>query len=160
MTARLPPTGKRLFHKRCLALGCIFSQAHPGYFRIGISYGRNGQRLPLGRHSGNRFSRYFTFVRCLMRRIGLPTTSPIAKICFTLLRCCLSTLINPRSSTLTPALSASIKWPLGRLPTATNTLSNTSDSGASLPLKLTFKPSAVPQCFLPGFPGRCCRIAF
>ena len=74
--------------------------------------------------------------------MGLPTTSPIAKIWGTLVRCCLSTAINPCSSTLIPANSAEINLPLGLLPTATNTASNISDSGAPLPSKNTFKPSS------------------
>ena len=38
--------------------------------------------------------------------------------------------MNPRASTVTPALSAPTTLPLGRRPTATSTLSNTAVSGA------------------------------
>ena len=58
-----------------------------------------------------------------MRSIGCPITSPIAKICDTLVRICLSTAIKPRSSTLTPAFSAAINLPLGVRPTAESTKS-------------------------------------
>ena len=67
--------------------------------------------------------------------------SPIAKIWFTLVRCCLSTLIKPCSVTLIPAKSAPINKPFGLRPTATNTASNSSDSGAPFPSKETLMPS-------------------
>ena len=59
----------------------------------------------------------------------------------TLVRCCLSTLIKPCSVTLIPAKSAPINKPFGLRPTATNTASKISDSGALLPSKETLRPS-------------------
>ena len=56
--------------------------------------------------------------------IGCPTTSPMARMCGTLVRICLSTAMKPRSSTFTPAASALIKAPFGSRPTATRILSN------------------------------------
>ncbi len=77
----------------------------------------------------------------LWASMGWPTMSPMAKICGTLVRCCLSTAMKPRSSTATPAFSAPIFLPLGLRPTATSTLSNTSSAGAFLPSKVTRIPS-------------------
>ena len=94
----------------------------------------------------------------LWASIGCPTTSPMAKMWPTLVRCCLSTGMNPRSSTNTPAASAPTARPLGRRPTATSTLSNTALSGAfALSLlaaesKVTVSPSGpalMPVTFVP-----------
>ena len=59
----------------------------------------------------------------LCASMGSPTMSPIAKMCGTLVRIWLSTGIQPRSFTLTPAFSAPMWWPLGRRPTARSTRS-------------------------------------
>ena len=56
------------------------------------------------------------FVHALCASIGWPTRSPMAKICGTLVRICLSTGMKPRSVTTTPALSAPIFLPLGERP--------------------------------------------
>ncbi len=49
--------------------------------------------------------------------------SPIAKMCGTFVRICLSTSMKPQSVTATPALSAPIFLPFGLRPTATSTRS-------------------------------------
>jgi hypothetical protein len=55
--------------------------------------------------------------------MGWPTMSPMAKMCGTLVRIWMSTLMKPRSVTATPALSAAIFLPLGVRPTACSTRS-------------------------------------
>ena len=54
-----------------------------------------------------------TFASCiaLCASIGWPTTSPIAKMCGTLVRICLLTGMKPDGSTATPARSAPINEP-------------------------------------------------
>ncbi len=59
----------------------------------------------------------------LCASMGSPTMSPIAKMCGTLVRIWLSTGIQPRSFTVTPAFSAPMLFPLGRRPTASSTRS-------------------------------------
>ena len=78
----------------------------------------------------------------LWASIGGPTMSPMAKMCGTLVRICLSTGMKPRSDTLTPAASAPIALPFGARPTATSTRSYSAAAGALSPAKLTRIPSA------------------
>ena len=54
----------------------------------------------------------------LCANMGWPTMSPMAKMCGTLVRNWMLTLMKPRSVTATPALSAAIFLPLGVRPTA------------------------------------------
>ena len=58
--------------------------------------------------------------------------------------------MNPRSSTVTPALSAPTTRPLGRRPTATRTLSNTAVSGAFC---LSLLPEASNDTVSPSSPA-------
>ena len=71
----------------------------------------------------------------LWASMGWPTTSPMAKMCGTLVRSCLSTGMKPRSSTITPAFSAPITLPLGFLPTATRMRSKVSVAGRDAALE-------------------------
>ena len=52
----------------------------------------------------------------LWASIGSPRTSPIEKMCGTLVRICTSDAMKPRSSTATPAASAPMTLPLGLRP--------------------------------------------
>ena len=83
-----------------------------------------------------------TFPSCiaLCASIGCPTTSPMAKMCGTLVRICLPTPMKPEGSTETPARSAEIKAPLGRRPTATRIRSKVSVAGAFGPSNDTSSP--------------------
>ena len=86
-----------------------------------------------------------TFASCiaLCASIGGPTTSPMAKMCGTLVRSCLLTPMKPCGSTVTPARSASMIVPLGRRPTATRIRSNVSSAGAFAPSNEITSPSGV-----------------
>ncbi len=78
----------------------------------------------------------------LCANIGAPITSPIAKICGTLVRICLFTAMMPRASTATPAAAALAALPLALRPTDTRTRSNNCGSDASGPSKVARNPSA------------------
>ena len=59
----------------------------------------------------------------LCASMGAPTTSPIAKICGTLVRICLSTAMMPRSLTVDAGGGGVDRIAVGASPTATNTRS-------------------------------------
>lgn len=130
-----------LSHKRYPAFRLRFLSAPSGNFRIGIGNRGNGTCIECNLVPSNDFRRNLTFMGCFMRQHGISGNITNCKICGTLVRICLSTGMNPRSSTLIPAAPASISFPFGRRPTATSTRSYRCGSGACSPSKNTCKPS-------------------
>ena len=114
----------RLLDRDVLRLGRALGQTHPGDLRIGVG-DRGNRRAHRSSSCGRPPPRPRPCPRgwpCARASAG-PTISPIAKMCGTLVRICLSVAMKPRSSTCTPARSAPMRSPLGVRPTATSTWS-------------------------------------
>ena len=118
---RTRPTGRRRSRPSMpSALAWVSVRPDPGDLGVGVGDRRDRadvERDVLARRSPR--PRPCASCVALWASIGSPTTSPIAKMCGTLVRICSSTAMKPRSSTSTPAASAPIALPLGLRPTAT-----------------------------------------
>jgi hypothetical protein len=114
--ALLAAIGQRASRRRpgedALAVGdafgpaLLFGLAGPGDFRVGVGDRRDLQGVEAALAAVRGFGGDVRFVHPLCASIGWPTMSPMAKMCGTLVRNCVSTGMKPRSLTATPAFSA------------------------------------------------------
>ena len=79
-------------------LRLVFGEAGPGDFGIGEDDGRNGRLSNAAGSPASTSAATLPSCDALCASIGSPATSPIAKMCGSAVRCCLSTSTKPLSS--------------------------------------------------------------
>ena len=106
--ARRRPREQALLDLDALGLGLVLGQADPGDLGVGVGDARDHARVERRLAVAAPRTSAATCASCtaLCASIGWPTMSPIAKMCGTLVRICMSTGMKPRSPTATPAFSA------------------------------------------------------